>query len=62
MMNKGRTTQKMRQRISFYAKTYKTIASFIRVDIKLKSDNPEFDFVTVAYFRQRVFQYFFRPA
>ena len=33
----------------------------IRVDIKLKSDNPVFDFVTVAYFRQ-FFQYFFQPA
>ena len=58
MMNKGRHIQNMRQMISFLAKTYKTIASFIRVDIKLKSDNPVFDFVTVAYFRQRFFSIF----
>ena len=29
---------------------------------KTKVRNPVFDFVTVAYFRQRLFQYFFWPA
>ena len=59
MINKGRYTQNMCQRLLFSMKMDKNI---IRVDIKLKKGSLEFDLIMMPTQSKDFFQYFFRPA
>lgn len=59
MNNNDQYKQNICQSLSFTTKTDKNIAVFLRTDIRHKKGSFEFNFVTVAYSKQR---YFFQPA